>query len=169
MTDPNDVIIDKEISHLKSELHDLEGGFLELTSEIDELKDLILRFHSISETLLDSLVTQYLYEKAGRFVKHTKELGEFDLALNKILQNYDYSKKIKVFNEFNIEPKLVEGLYKLNNMRVEFSHTISHWEKQELYKNKIKYLEALKILHTTMMMLFVLMKTKFPNIYELES
>jgi hypothetical protein len=146
--------VKKEIERLHGLIQgweDTDPAFLQF--DLKELRHKIMYVHLRIEASLNILIGDYVSEAFIAFVKGEKlngyktSLQMFRWDLQKLLDEMDFAKKVKVALKTNKIDKKTQGrLFKVNDLRVIFSHPQAHQEEIQAFREQTKHLEALEIL-----------------------
>jgi len=109
-----------------------------------------MHIHLRIEASLDILIGDYISENFIAFL-HGKGIKDYEIPfrgfrwdLQNVLDELDFAKKVKIATKTKkIDQKTQGKLFKVNELRVIFSHPQAHQIEIQAYNDKNKYLEAL--------------------------
>jgi len=137
-----------KINTIKSNLQDAEDTDFQYMSEpVKDLRHYVLYIHSSLEASLEIRIINHIKKQLPFTPQHTQEKVNFAHNMRVILNEMDFSKKIKIAqNQGSIPVNIVGKLHAVNDIRVYFSHPTTYMNKLIEYKDDNKELEAYEIL-----------------------
>lgn len=146
--------IQEEINSLLKLIQDWEDtdpAFLQ--NDLKELRHKIMYVHLRIEASLEILIGDYISEAFIAFLQG-KGISDFKTAsytfrwdLQTLFDEMDFAKKVNIAMKIKKVDKDIKGkLFKVNDLRVIFSHPQAHQNEIQAFRNHQKYLETLKIL-----------------------
>jgi hypothetical protein len=169
MEEKNIVTInEKEIAKLLDELQtyeDIDPAYL--PEELKELRHKIMQVHLRLEASLDQLMASYSLNTIEEFMVTLKKYDKSRLQATRqsmqiIFDAMDFSRKVKVAKQMKkINNNVEDHLYKVNNLRLVFSHPTAYQDLIMQYKDRKKYKDALLILKEAYQAMNTVMKHEY--------
>lgn len=157
----------KLIAEIKKKLQSQEiSDYHYMTDKVKELRHFVMYVHSRLETSIDVRIMEHIEKGLTRPITYETERAVLWNNLVTILDEMDFSKKVKIARKYNrISGKLEGKLLAVNDIRVYFSHPSSYTNKLIGYEDEGKYLEAMEKLEQAMDAMNDLIKSEHPEWY----
>lgn len=140
--------IEIKINIIKRKIADVEeADFVYLNKGVQQLRHDVLYLHTSLEATIDKKIIQYFLKSAGMSAQDIQKKVDFSHNFRMILNEMDFSKKLKVVEVQKLLPKeIISKFFKVNDLRVHFAHPTSYRSKLILYQHPKKMLGAYEIL-----------------------
>lgn len=144
--------IDSELVFLKEVIGNDSSN---LSEDIQLLRSITMVIHLSIEALLENIIMYYLTEpfRIGKTHQQIIELttcfAKSNLRVEKLITDMDFVKKVNFLEKVGIitkESKVKGKIMKVNELRVTFSHPLSHRNKLDLLRIDENYLIAIQSL-----------------------
>ena len=139
--------IDKEISEINEIIDNWEDtDSIYMEEHIRELRHRIMYVHTRLESAVGVLIGVYVLAPAyDTFSEETSQL--IMTRFDNVISETDFARKVNLAEEFNLIPgTLKDKLFKVNSLRLIFSHPKSHEAEIKSFLDEETYLKALKTL-----------------------
>lgn len=139
--------IDKEISEINEIIDNWEDtDFIYMERHIRDLRHRIMYVHTRLESTVGILIGVYILAPVKNTI--SKEIKQLIMTrFDKVVSETDFARKVTLAEELNLIPGSVKNnLFKVNHLRLIFSHPKSHEAEIKEFLIDKNYLEALKIL-----------------------
>ena len=149
MSDPNISKLEEKIKQIQHKLDEAEAtDFIYLTRSVQQLRHDILYLHTSLEASIDKKIIQHIQERINLTVQATQEKANLSYNIRTLLNEIDFSKKLKIIDQQkSILKKVIKKLFAVNDLRVYFAHPISHRAKLVSYQEPKNLLKAYEILN----------------------
>jgi hypothetical protein len=141
--------IESEITFLQAAIGDDPSN---LSEELQLLRSLTMVIHFNIESYIENLIAHHVTEPFKKLVTNQEDsemkisFWISELRTENLITDMDFVKKVNFLEKVDIinkESKIKGKLMKINDLRVMFSHPISHSKKIKLLEEEKNYLEAL--------------------------
>lgn len=142
-------LVDKDIQKLLNKLQNWEDIDPLYTDEATkEVRHKIFHVHARTEISLEILLANHLLVSVDNKSVSNEERLKFRRRFTQMFANIDFAKKVKAVQDANLlEGRLIGKIYKVNELRLVFSHPSAYQDKIREYRgNPEKELATLRIL-----------------------
>jgi hypothetical protein len=141
-----------------------DGDFQYMDEDVRELRHYVMYIHGALESAMDTRIGQYLIKDIPSTKINNEERYGFHWKLKFLLDEMDFSKKVKVLEKYEFLTKeLISKLWAVNQIRVYFSHPSSHLRKLKTYEDEVEYLKVLDTLDEAMTAMNELILSEHPE------
>ncbi len=143
------VPLEEQIQELLNKLQNWEDiDPLYTDEETKEIRHKIFHVHARTEVSLEIILANHLLSSINNTSISDEERLEFRQRFTQLAASTDFAKKVKSVQESDLlESALIGKMYKLNDLRVIFSHPSAYQDKIREYRNNpAKELETLQLL-----------------------
>src|SRR3989338_2092981 len=119
-----------------------------MDEETKDIRHKISHIHTRTEISLEIILANHLLNTVDNNSVNNDQRLEFKRRFEKIIATTDFSKKLKSVQDTGLVPdELIGKIYRLNELRVKFSHQSAYQDEISNYgKNPEKHLATLKLL-----------------------
>ncbi len=120
-----------------------DTDFIYLTKPVQKLRHSVLYLHTSIEASVDKRIIDHIQKITNLTAQDTQKKVDLSYNLRQILNEIDFSRKLKIVTEQkSLSKEVIKKLYAVNDLRVHFAHPTSYRAKLISYQRADNLLKA---------------------------